>query len=69
MDIRLRAIQYPEKYGIIDYKVKNGILVYYKNYPAYLSNKAYTVKTEVNLNTMNEIKKQLKRYRNIVTYN
>lgn len=59
-----KALLFAEKYGIVTYTLKNNMLTYYKNYPEYLQNKRYTVKTVVNLDTMVEVKIILKRCRN-----
>lgn len=57
-----KGIRYAEKYGIVDYKIKNGKLIYYANYPEYLNEKKYTIKIVVNLKTMEEKRKRLKRW-------
>ena len=52
-----RAIQWCERYGIVEYKLKYNV-----SYPAYLGNPHYTIKHTVDLDTMHEITQQLKRY-------
>lgn len=57
-----RAIQWCERYGIVEYKLKKNLLIYNVSYPAYLGNSHYTIKHIVNLDTMQETTQQLKRY-------
>lgn len=40
-----RAIQWCERYGIVEYKLNKNLLVYNVSYPAYLGNPHYTIKT------------------------
>lgn len=56
------AIQYVERYGIINYSVKGNKLVYNVSYPAYLSNPRYTIQHIVDLDTMQEHTRQLQRF-------
>ena len=58
-----RALEYAEKYGIIDYKVDGNKMIYYANYPEYLAEPKRTYKVIVRLNTMKE-ERQLLRYWN-----
>lgn len=55
------ALQYAERYGIITYKVKGNLMIFYKSYRAYLNNKAYSVKHTINLTTGVETTKVLKK--------
>lgn len=64
-----KAIEYCEKYGIIQYKISNGTLVYYANYPAYLGSKKRTYKVTVDLDNMEEKRVELKRYNPEGNYN
>lgn len=57
-----RAVQWCERYGIVEYKLNKNLLVYNVSYPAYLGNPHYTIKHTVNLDTMQETTQQLKRY-------
>lgn len=57
-----RAIQWCERYGIVEYKLNKNLLVYNVSYPAYLGNPHYTIKHNVDLDTMQETTQQLKRY-------
>lgn len=52
-----KADTYCEVHGIFEYKVVAGKLVYYANYPTYLSEKRRTYRVEVNLDTMKEERK------------
>ena len=54
MDYTTKAIQYAELYVIIDYKVTNNKMIYYANYPSYLSEPNRTYKVTVNLDIMKE---------------
>ena len=47
------ALKYSEKYGIIDYEVKNNKMIYYVNY--LLENRKY--ECIVNLDTLKETRK------------
>ena len=64
-----KALTYAEKYGIIEYTTTANTMIYYTSYPTYLKNKRYTIKTIVNLDTMQERKELLKRYNKIGVYN
>ena len=64
-----KALLYAEKYGIIEYTTTSSTMTYYISYPAYLSNKRYTIKAMVDLNTMQEAREQLKKYNKIGIYN
>lgn len=50
-----RALLYAEKYGIIDYTVKNNIMTYTESF--LLENRI--IQTEVNLDTIKEKKTQI----------
>jgi hypothetical protein len=58
----LIALQYAEKYGILDYKVKGNRMIYYANYPAYLSEPRRTYKVTVRLNTLKEERQLLTKW-------
>lgn len=60
-----KAIQYCEKYGIVEFRVAGGKLIYYANYPDYLSQKRVTYKVTVNLDTMEESRVELKRFNKV----
>lgn len=45
------ATVYAERYGIVQYHVKGNTMTFYKSYPAYLGNKAYSIKHFINLDT------------------
>lgn len=64
-----RALQWCEQYGVVEYKLNKNVLEYNISYPAYLGNPHYTVKHIVNLDTMQETTKQLKRYDQKGVYN
>jgi hypothetical protein len=53
------ALQYAEKYGIVDYKINGNRMIYYANYPEYLNNPRYTIKVTVRLNTLKEDRQKL----------
>lgn len=57
-----KALLHAEKYGILDYKVIHGKMIYYANYPTYLNEKRKTYKVVVNLSDMTEERTQLKRW-------
>ena len=56
-----RAIEYAEKHGIIEFKVKGNRMIYHANYPAYLSEPPKTYKITVRLDTMQEERQLLKK--------
>lgn len=58
-----KALYFAETYGILDYSIKGSIMIFYRNYPKYLNNPAYTVKHMIDLVTMNETTQILKRKR------
>ena len=63
MDYGLKATQYAEEHGIIEYTVSGNKMTYYANYHAYLSEQRRTYKIVVNLDTMKEESRtQLKRW-------
>lgn len=53
-DYESKAIRYAEKYGIRDYKLKKNIMTYREKYPT-----EGIYKATVNLDTMQEVRKQL----------
>ena len=62
MNYEDKATQYAEQHGIIEYTVSGNKMVYYANYPAYLSEQRRTYKIVVNLDTMKETRTHLKRW-------
>lgn len=60
-----KALIFAETYGIIEYKVINSKMIFYTNYPM----EHNTYKCIVNLKTMFETRKALKRYYKIGGYN
>lgn len=58
----LRALRYAERYGILNYKVKGNRMIYYANYPEYLSEPRYTMKVTVRLDTMKEERQKLTKW-------
>ena len=67
---RDQATLYAEKYGILKYKVIKNKMIYYANYPAYLSESRKTYKIVVNLdNVREESRIQLKRWNRNGNYN
>ena len=65
-----RALLYCETYGIIEpYKITNQTLIYYANYPAYLSEPRRTYKVIVKLSTMEEKRTLLKKWSRKGIYN
>lgn len=63
------ALEYAEKYGIIEYKVKGNRMIYYANYPEYLSEPRYTMKVTVRLNTLKEERQRLTKWNPKGNYN
>ena len=60
---KTKADNYAEEHGIIEYTVNGNKMIYYANYPAYLSEGRRTYKIVVNLDTMKEESRtQLKRW-------
>lgn len=57
-----RAVEYAEKHGIIDFKVKGNRMIYYANYPAYIAEPDRTYKVTIRLNTMKEERQLLNKY-------
>ena len=57
-----RAIEYAEKHGIIEFKVKGNRMIYYANYPAYIAEPDRTYKVTIRLDTMKEERKLLNKY-------
>ena len=53
---KMRAREYAEEYGVIDYKVKNNEMIYRERYPL-----EGIYKATVNLDTMVETRKRLYR--------
>ena len=58
----LLASKFAEKYGIVDYTVKNNEMKYNVSYPEYLNNPHYTIQHIVNLDTGKEETKRLNRF-------
>lgn len=57
------AIDYAESHGIIDYRVRGDVMIYYTNWPATAYEKGRTYKVVVDLFTGKEIyRDELKRY-------
>lgn len=52
---QLCAIQYAEKYGIVNYSLKGWVFTYNVSYPGYLSTPRYTIQHRVDLRTYEEI--------------
>lgn len=63
------ALEYAEKYGIIEYKVNGNRMIYYANYPEYLSEPKRTYKVTVRLNTLKEERQLLKYWNPKGNYN
>ncbi len=63
-----KADIYCEEHGIIEYQVSGTKLIYYANYPKYLSEKRRTYRVEIDLNTMEETRK-LVRHNKLGQYN
>ena len=59
---KLRALEYAEKYGILEWKVKSNKMIYLVSYPKYLSNPAYTVEFTIDLDTFSASSRVLSRY-------
>jgi hypothetical protein len=57
-----RAIEYAEKHGIVEFKVNGNRMIYYANYPAYISEPNRTYKVTIRLDTMKEERKLLNKY-------
>ncbi|MBU3173313.1 hypothetical protein [Clostridium estertheticum] len=60
-----KALIYSETYGIIEYKVIGSNMIFYTNYPT----EKNTYKCVIDLETMIEIRKVLKRYYKMGSYN
>lgn len=58
----LKARQFAEKHGIIEYTIKGNEMKYNVSFPKYLNNPHYTIQHIVNLDTGKEQTKQLKRF-------
>lgn len=57
-----KALLYAEIHGILDYKVKGNLMIYYANYPKYLAEPKRTYKVTYNLKTKTETRVLLKRW-------
>lgn len=57
-----KAILYCEEHGILPHKITKQTLLYYANYPAYLSMPRRTYKIEVKLSDMTEKRTLLKKW-------
>lgn len=65
-----KAIEYVEKYGIIDYMIKGNKLIYYTDHRDYVGQKIPTTyKAVVNLKTMKETRIRLKKHNKRGLYN
>lgn len=60
-----KALRYAERYGILDFKVKDNEMIYYASYPV----EHATYKCTVDLNKGKETRQQMKRYHKKYTYN
>ncbi|WP_291566901.1 hypothetical protein [Clostridium sp. UBA2485] len=58
LDYDQQALLYAEKYGIVDYIIKNDKMIYYENFRM----EHTTYKCEVCLTTFKEKRTELKRY-------
>ena len=56
------ALLYAELHGILDYKVKGSLMIYYANYPEYLTEQKRTYKVTYNLKTKTETRLLLKKW-------
>ena len=56
------ALEYAEKFGIVDYKVKGNRMIYYANYPEYLGEPRYTIKVTIRLDTLKEERQKLTKW-------
>lgn len=65
MDYKNKALLFAEKYGVVEYKVKNDSMIFYASYPM----EHNTYKCNVNLKNMKETRTCLKRYYKEYTYN
>ena len=67
---KTKADCYAEEHGIVEYTISGNKMIYYTNYPTYLSEQRRTYKIVVNLNTMKEESRiQLKRWNKLGSYN
>lgn len=57
-----KALEYAEKHGILEWKVKGNRMIYYVNYPEYLSEPRKTYKVIVRLDTMKEERQRLTKW-------
>lgn len=56
------ALMFAEKYGIIEYRIRGYNMIYNKSYPACACEPRYTVQHTVDLRTMQESTRRLKRF-------
>lgn len=63
------AINIAETYGIVKYKISGKYFIWNVSFPAYLNNKRYTVQHIIDMDTMEEQTKTLKRYDKDGEYN
>lgn len=61
-DYERRALQVAERFGIVQYRVRDNLMIWNVSYPAYLQSKRYTVQHQMDLDTMRETTKRLARY-------
>ena len=57
-----KALQFVERFGIVQYKVKGHFLIYNQSYPATVYEPHRTYQHTVDLDTMKDTVKQLKRF-------
>ena len=69
MDYKQLALQYAEKYGIVKYTLRGGMMIYNVSFPPYPGQKRYTIQHIVDLDTMQEITRKLGRYSKDGEYN
>lgn len=56
------AVQYAERYGIVNYRVTGNIMIFNVSYPQYLSNPRYTIQHRIDLDTGRESTRKLGRF-------
>ena len=64
-----KAVKYAEHHGIVEGKVKNNCLIWNVSYPAYINEPHYTVQHTLNLDTLVESTKRLKKFDRRGIYN
>ena len=63
------ALLYAELHGILEYKVKGSLMIYYANYPKYLAEPRRSYKIVYNLKTKTETRTLLKRCNKLGNHN